>query len=89
MASAPRSKVKRIWISAQQEEKGRYNQREREGETEAPLTNALIVNLQLSSGVEACASGKRIDAGNNMKRSEAQKKKVQSVQKVGVAVPKH
>lgn len=31
-------------------------------------TNALIINLQLSSSVEACASGKRIDAENNMKR---------------------
>lgn len=41
--------------------------KEREGETEEQ-TNALIINLQLSSSVEACASGKPIDAGNNMKR---------------------
>lgn len=50
--------------------------KERGGEREEQ-TNALIINLQLSSSVEACASGKRIDAGNNMKRWEERKKKVQ------------
>lgn len=64
--------------------KGRYNQKESEGDTEEQ-PNALIINLQLSSGVQACASGKRIDAGNNIKRLEAWKK-VQSVQEGGVAV---
>lgn len=31
-------------------------------------SNALIINLWLSSGVETCASGKGIEAENNMKR---------------------
>lgn len=31
-------------------------------------SNALIINLWLSRGVETCASGKGIEAENNMKR---------------------
>ena len=31
-------------------------------------SNALIINLRLSSDVETCASGEGIEAENNMKR---------------------
>lgn len=60
-------------MSDRRRKEGIIRERGREREEQ---TNALIINLQLSGGVEACASGKRIDAGNNLKRYDTQKYEV-------------
>lgn len=57
------------YVSDRRRKEGIIKERERgRGGEKEEQTNALIINLQLSSSVEACASGKPIDAGNNMKR---------------------